>query len=722
MPSNFNAMPIPPTLQAATEGHSAPHSNTAAPAEHRYGSVPPIVPAAQTIHLDRGPATLNPTRLHPVYSHVGLLPARNQHGPASHDRPPDPNPPAPPPRRRRAASASQNDPPDESLNDSLPTALLNLCNTCDIVLVCESWSIELSHIDIPGFVEFAAHRPSLHRQARRASGIIYVKSDIIPGVSLFKKGPLETAWIKLNKNYFGLPRDIHLCLCYIMPVNSSVQVRIECEVIDSIILDIAKLDETHPNSLFLVCGEMNGRTGNLADFVEYDTCAKLPLPDFYTEDSFVFTLDNEDKVVNAQGKRIIEFCKMTNLRIANGRLGVDKNIGKFTCHTYNGASTVDYYLCCAPLFDLFCEFKVHDINEFSDHCPVEAHLKLSHNPRCSIVSKVAEKLLWDEQKRGIFLQILCEGAAVSNFNEMLSIINYVPGERTAAVNDAVAAFTAGIRSAADPLFIKKFKVNTPQIYTNSSRQYPPWGNEEWKESRKLFYRMREKNKRYPSACNRENMASARGRFKSLSLKLKQSYDLKEIEKLLKAWVNNVKLYWKMSKTKSKTPNCPLDVKDLYNHFLKLSGPEDDFLYADADVCNELERLIADDIVVTFDELNVPIELTEINNAIKHLKCVKSGGEDQRLNEVFVSGRDILSPYLVNYCQKWKIVNQHREIKDCRVQKRNYNLKGEMVLWWNSYPCMLTYPLPRIGFLIQWLIFQNPIHIGWSSEQSNFSNS
>ena len=105
---------------------------------------------------------------------------------------------------------------------------------------------------------------------------------------------------------------------------------IECEVIDGIILDIAKLDETYPNSLFLVCGDMNGRMGNLADFVDYDTCAKLPLPDFHTEGSFVFTRGNEDTVVNAQGKRIIEFCKMTNLRIANGKLGVDKNIGKFT--------------------------------------------------------------------------------------------------------------------------------------------------------------------------------------------------------------------------------------------------------------------------------------------------------------------------------------------------------------------------------------------------------
>ena len=91
-----------------------------------------------------------------------------------------------------------------------------------------------------------------------------------------------------------------------MPVASSAQVRIECEVIDSITLDIAKLDETHPNSPFLLCNDMNGRTGN---FVEYDTCAKLPLPGFYTEESFVFTRGNEDKVVNAQVKRIIEFSK-----------------------------------------------------------------------------------------------------------------------------------------------------------------------------------------------------------------------------------------------------------------------------------------------------------------------------------------------------------------------------------------------------------------------------
>ena len=53
------------------------------------------------------------------------------------------------------------------------------------------------------------------------------------------------------------------------------------------------------------------------------------------------------------------------------------------------------------------------------------------------------------RKKGIFLQNLGGEAAVRNLNEMLAILNDASGERTAALNDAVVAFTAGIRSAAN---------------------------------------------------------------------------------------------------------------------------------------------------------------------------------------------------------------------------------------------------------------------------------
>ena len=38
-------------------------------------------------------------------------------------------------------------------------------------------------------------------------------------------------------------------------------------------------------------------------------------------------------IVNINGKKLIELCKLSYLKIANGRIGADKSIGSYTCHT-----------------------------------------------------------------------------------------------------------------------------------------------------------------------------------------------------------------------------------------------------------------------------------------------------------------------------------------------------------------------------------------------------
>ena len=88
---------------------------------------------------------------------------------------------------------------------------------------------------------------------------------------------------------------------------------------------------------------------------DYVTCADsryLPLSSEYVEDEVsVYTRTNMDSVMNAQGQRMIDICKMCNLRIMNGRFGANESISKYTRHTYNGSSTGDYSIC-SP--DLFC--------------------------------------------------------------------------------------------------------------------------------------------------------------------------------------------------------------------------------------------------------------------------------------------------------------------------------------------------------------------------------
>ena len=65
---------------------------------------------------------------------------------------------------------------------------------------------------------------------------------------------------------------------------------------------------------------------------------------------------------------MIDLCKSTSLRIANGRLHDDKGVGNFTHCNKQGASVIDYLLLKASDFYCFDKFKIEYFNEWSDHC------------------------------------------------------------------------------------------------------------------------------------------------------------------------------------------------------------------------------------------------------------------------------------------------------------------------------------------------------------------
>ena len=157
-------------------------------------------------------------------------------------------------------------------------------------------------------------------------------------------------------------------------VLNQIQNLIKQNIFDQIAIDIAKFEYDFDSPLFIVAGDLNGRTGSdVADYIECDSANYLPLYDDYIEDipssystqcepcidtcidtddamsssirsSSISSLPpriSMDKVVNEQGKCILEMCKMCNLCIVNGRIYPDKPQGRFSCFTYNGASTTN---------------------------------------------------------------------------------------------------------------------------------------------------------------------------------------------------------------------------------------------------------------------------------------------------------------------------------------------------------------------------------------------
>ena len=95
------------------------------------------------------------------------------------------------------------------------------------------------------------------------------------------------------------------------------------------------------------------------------------------------------------GRRILDICKMSNLRIANGGIGKDASKGSVTCVKSRWSSTVDYVLCTPVLLNILNDFEVLPINEYSDHNPIVFDLKV-HCFQSTMVTDIArQKMICD---------------------------------------------------------------------------------------------------------------------------------------------------------------------------------------------------------------------------------------------------------------------------------------------------------------------------------------
>ena len=92
---------------------------------------------------------------------------------------------------------------------------------------------------------------------------------------------------------------------------------------------------------------------------------QMKLYDYVEKD--IPTRVNRDHVTDAYGRRLLELCKTTNLLIANGRLGLDKDVDEFAFYGEKGCSVVDYLLLPLTDSETISNFKIYDVTEFSDH-------------------------------------------------------------------------------------------------------------------------------------------------------------------------------------------------------------------------------------------------------------------------------------------------------------------------------------------------------------------
>lgn len=217
-----------------------------------------------------------------------------------------------------------------------------------------------------------------------------------------------------------------------------------------------------------------------------------------------------------------------------------------------------------------------------------------------------------------------------------------------SVNEAVNSFNKILREVADPLFEKHVVFsNNASFSPTSCVKHAEWFDFECEQSKQRYLEALRVFNRSHTMLSRQHFCDCKNQYKSFIRKKKRSLELKKLEGLEKLRHRKPREFWKyFTQNKSNinsSSSIPLD--SFYDHFSNLEN--EPFRTVNEDVESFCENNVFNgNIDNDFnEELDYPITEGEILSTIKQLKRNKAYGIDNLLNEYFIEGGDILSPYL-----------------------------------------------------------------------------
>lgn len=209
--------------------------------------------------------------------------------------------------------------------------LKNIFRCCDFVFLTETWSDSSLDLSVPGFTLTQLNRVEKKQNTKRNSGgiAIYIRESFKRHCFLLETDSDDIIWLRIDGHLFNLTYDLYVCLYYIVPSASSREALVEMDVLDRITNYIIKIaNDTNENYNILICGDFNSRIGNEKDYVIFDNDANIDiLPIDYVPDD-ISPRFSQDHIINTNGRKLLDFCKLNGLRVGNGRLGADKGVGK----------------------------------------------------------------------------------------------------------------------------------------------------------------------------------------------------------------------------------------------------------------------------------------------------------------------------------------------------------------------------------------------------------
>ena len=455
----------------------------------------------------------------------------------------------------------------------------------DIIMFTETWGNQLTNFYVENFQYFELNRTGYKSGTKRSSGglVVYIRDSILKPnskVVLLKEND-DVIWIALD-DINNSPDALYLCLCYNLPTGTSRQALIEDNLFDRLSTYMVHLQSlTDKTCKFIICGDLNARTSDMKDFVSDDTSRHVyALPEDYVVDNNLFRI-SQDTATNAHGLCLIDFCKQSGLRIANGRVGSDARVGKCTYVGSGGSSLIDYVLVSEDLLHKFNTFYVHDPNALTDHCVIE----FSMNILCSqytdgfdtqpVCDKVENKYKWNDASRSDYKNKI---ASEEIRNKLSNIFENLDGSCSlSSIDLCLDSFVSVIDDVCKPLFEK--------TCINSNTNKSTFVYSEHCEIKKLdFFDKLNKYRKDKSDENRIAMVKARSVFKTSVKNFKDQLQKQKTAKLIQTRFKESKEYWRLLKeSQHNKTSKSLSAKAFGDYFKAINDPESNFYQADDDI-------------------------------------------------------------------------------------------------------------------------------------------
>ena len=511
----------------------------------------------------------------------------------------------------------------------------------DIVCLSETKNDNIERGAIENLVSICMpKRNNLHRYGGIYGICVLVKEQLAPFVKVLNDCASECVlWMKIDKLVYGT--EVIIGATYIPHEGSPYY---DESVFDTLLNDIVDLNAVHDCPISLV-GDFNSRTGELTDFITMDnSIAEQTGVDFGENDifnSYQFLRDvgqptervNLDKTVNSNGKKLIEFCKATDLKLVNSRYGDDRGIGEFTCYN-NGKSAIDYAIVSPVLMPNISGFAIDTFCKcLSDtHCPISISFSFGSGlgdselagQKGDTIDQTISISRWnpelDQQYRDAF-----------NREEMVSLNRALDNvDMNGLSQDDVDEFTSKLCNLyLDPAkCLGIYTERNVKFGAKKKTYHQPWFDKECDRKRSEYIRFKGKLKRRKTYEDIEQLKIKAKQYKKFLRKVKTAYK-KDFHKTLRNLrSSNPKEYWSLLNKGCKKSNNlgKISIEVFMHHFKKLSQKSED---DESDQHDFDPRSVRHSIN---EEINGEFTVDEIVKLIRKLRNKKACGVDHVINE------------------------------------------------------------------------------------------